>query len=81
MTDYILPPWLKCAKVGWRPRDSSGVSRPEFGGPIRTAGLAGDRLGATLEFTPQGTSSIDSEMERATMIALRTELVGPQNRA
>lgn len=81
MTDILLPPWLKMASIGFRYMDSTGVSRPEFTGVMRTGSRGGDRLAASLEFTPQATTSADSAQERATLIAFLSSLRGKQNRA
>lgn len=80
MTDLILPPWLKCAKIGFRYLDSTGISRGVFGGPPKTAAKGGDRLGAHLEFTPTATSSTEAAQERRALIALLSRLRGRQNR-
>lgn len=80
VADLLLAPWLKCARVAWRYLDATGISRGEFSGLVRTAARGGDRLGATLEFTPTSTSSTDSAQERRTLISLFSRLRGRQNR-
>lgn len=81
MADVLLPTWLKCAKVGFRYLDSTGVSRPEFSGIIRTGSRGGDRLAAALEFTPTATSAAESAQERRALLAFLVRLQGRQNRA
>lgn len=81
MADILLPTWLKCAKVGFRYADSTGVSQPEFSGIIRTGSRGGDRLRAELEFTPTATSSTEAAQERRALMAFLARLQGRQNRA
>jgi|GEM_PF-3122164 len=81
MTDYILPPWLKIARTRFSYIDNTGISRSEFTGAIVTGSRGGDRLGASLEFSPAGGASINGQMERAAIKAFLTRLRGRQNRA
>lgn len=81
MTDMMMPTWLKCARVGFRYFEQSGMSRPEYGGVVKTGSRGGDRWAASLEFTPAGTSSTTIALERAALIAFLTRLRGRQNRA
>lgn len=79
--DILLPPWLNIAAIEWRYLERGGASLPQFGGPVRTASLGGDRLGAALEFTPTGTSTSTQLRDRRVGQAFRSRLRGRQNRA
>jgi hypothetical protein len=78
--DILIPSWVKSAGVSLRYLDSTGVSQSDFGGPPRTASLGGDRLGASLQFTPTATSATDSAMERRRVMAIQMALRGRQGR-
>lgn len=80
MSDFLLPPYLKTASIGFRYLDSTGVSRGVFGGPPRTGTRGGDRLHATLEFSPTATSAAEAAQERRTLISLLARVQGKQHR-
>src|SRR5688572_27823257 len=81
MTDVMMPAWLRLARTGFRYVDSTGVSVGEYTGVKKTAAKGGDRLAASLEFTPTTTRDSTSAMERAALIAFLASLRGRQNRA
>lgn len=78
MTDIWLPSWLDIARASISYRDSTAVSRNPYNGQIRTASLGGDKLGASIEFTPQGGAS--TQMERAALMSFLSQMRGRQNR-
>ena len=77
--DTLLLPWLKTAKVGFRYLPNEGISRGQFGGRPIVASLGGDRLAASLDFTPQATSEAESARERRLLISWLARLNGRQN--
>lgn len=81
MSDVILPPWVPIASFGRRYIDSTGVSVGEYSGLKVTAGKGGDRLGAAIEFTPQGYSSVGTALNARTVQQFLMRMRGRQNRA
>lgn len=81
MSDLIIPLNLQYARASFHYIENTGKSRGMFGGPLRTASFGGDRLGATLEFTPHGGKSDKGRMERAQLKSFLARLRGAQNRA
>lgn len=79
MTDILLPPWLRIARSRIGYLDSTGMSRGEFTGKLKTASKGGDRLSASVEFSPT-ISRGESAMERAALISFLASLRGRQNR-
>jgi len=80
MADILLPPWIHCARARMRYRDNTGLSRGEYTGQVLTADKGGDKLEASIEFTPAGGSSAQTAMERAALIAFLARLRGRRNR-
>lgn len=79
--DILLPPWVCVARARMNYVDSTGVSRSEFTGQVRTASKGGDRLSASLELGPTVTTTEQSARERAALISFLVRLRGRQNRA
>jgi hypothetical protein len=80
VTDFILPPWLKTASARFQYIDATGISRGEFGGPPKTGTRGGDRLHATLDFSPTATTAAEAAQERRILISLLARLQGRQHR-
>lgn len=78
MTDIWLPDWLRIRQVRTRFIGATGFSRSLFSGQVRTTDFGGSRVGASIDFTPQG--GRNSAMERAAIFALTMSLSGSQNR-
>lgn len=81
MADILLPPWLSIAKLRTDYLDNTGMTRGLYTGAPETTGFGGDRLKLSLEFSPAGTSSTQSAMERAALRSFLARLRGRQNRA
>jgi hypothetical protein len=80
MTDLLLPPHLRHARVSFSYLDATGISRGMFGAPTKTVARGADRLGATLQFTPHGGKSTSGRSERALLRSFLANLRGRQNR-
>jgi hypothetical protein len=80
MTDVFLPVPVTAARISYRYIDSVGVSGNPYNGVQRTASRGGDRLGLTLDFTPQGGASSQSQMARRRLIATLATCRGRINR-
>lgn len=81
MVDILLPPRLRIARTRMTYVDSTGVSVAEFTGAKKTASKGGDRLAASLEFSPHGGRSSTYATQRACLLAFIARLRGKQNRA
>lgn len=81
MTDLILPQSLRQAKTSFRYIDSTGVTRGVYTGIPQTTNYGGDRIGATIEFTPTGGAQSSEKSLRAQLQAFFMSLRGMTNRA
>lgn len=61
MTDILIPPWVNIARVAYSPVTVIGLSQSPYGGFPRTAALDRGRMRASMEFTPVGGSSTQSD--------------------
>lgn len=80
MTDYVVPPLLDVARIGFKYLDSTGVTRGAYTGVAQTTNYGGDRIGATIEFTPTGGASATAKAKRRQLIAALMQLRGKTNR-
>jgi len=64
MTDILLPVSIDVASVSFRVMDSVGVSRNPLTGAVRTASRGGDKLGATIEYSPTGGMSATAKQKQ-----------------
>lgn len=79
MADVLLPMWLRNAQSRIRYIDSTAVSRGMYTGYALSTALGGDRIGASIEFTP--TVSGSDAISRSGLMAFLAQLRGKQNRA
>jgi hypothetical protein len=80
MSDILLPMHLRQSRTAFRYLDSTGVSRATFTSALTTAAKGGDKLAASLQFTPHGGASTDGRSERAQLRSFLASLRGRQNR-
>lgn len=78
--DLVLPPQLPVARSSIRFMDNTGISVGTFTGLVRSAGLGGDRLGASVEFPLMGGKTPASIANRAAIMAFIARTRGRQNR-
>lgn len=70
MTDIFLPVSLDVASIKFRYLDTAGVSSNALTGAVRSASRGGDKLGASLTFSPAGGGTSTAKMRRAQLISL-----------
>jgi hypothetical protein len=80
MTDIWLPDYLRQAQSSVHYIDATGSSRGTFTGALRTNARGGDRLGATIRFTPHGGPVTVEASNRAILRSFLASLRGKQNR-
>jgi hypothetical protein len=80
MVDLVLPPALRQARTTFRYIDTSGSTRSRYGGGVLTTAYGGDRVGASIDFTPCGGASTDERSRRAQLQSFLMALRGSQNR-
>lgn len=80
MTELVLPPALRQARNSFRYIDSTGITRGVYSGITQTTSYGGDRIGATIEFTPHGGNSTAGRSQRAQLQAFLMALRSKQNR-
>jgi len=80
VTDYVLPLNLRQARSSFRYVDSTGVTRGAYTGVPQTTNYGGDRIGATIDFTPMGGKIASDQSLRRQLIAMLMRLRGRTNR-
>lgn len=80
MADIVIPAALRHARNSFRYIDSTGATRAIYTGAAQTTGYGGDRVAATIDFTPHGMRSAPGKSERAQLQAFLMSLRGKQNR-
>lgn len=80
MTDIVIPAALRHARNSFRYIDSTGVARGTYTGAAQTTGYGGDRVGATIGFTPHGGRLPTDRRWRSQLQAFLMSLRGKQNR-
>jgi hypothetical protein len=80
MADITISAALKFARSRFRYIDQTGVTRGFYTGAAQTTSFGGDRVGATIDFTPSGGATTTGKAERAQMLAFLMSLRGKQNR-
>lgn len=80
MADIVIPAALRHARSSFRYIDQTGVTRGVYTGAAQTVSFGGDRVGATIEFTPHGGRTAIGKSERAQLQALMFATRGKQNR-
>jgi hypothetical protein len=78
MTDLWLPDYLRQAQSSVHYIDATGASRGTFTGALRTNARGGDRLGATIRFTPHGGPVTVEASNRAILRSFLASLRGKQ---
>ncbi len=80
MVDIVLPAALRQARTRFNYIDQTGVTRGVYTGAAQTVSYGGDRVGASVEFTPSGGASSIGKSERAQLLAFLMSMRGRQNR-
>jgi hypothetical protein len=80
MIEIVLPPAVRVARSSFRYADRSGSSRSEYNGAVQTTSRGGDRVSATLDFTPHGGMTAVEKRYRAQIISALMRARGSQNR-
>jgi hypothetical protein len=80
MIEIVLPPALEIAQSRFQYNDPSGSSRSSYGGNAQTTSRGGDRVSASIDFTPAGGASSTSKARRRQLISALMRLRGSQNR-
>jgi hypothetical protein len=80
VTDLVLPIALRQARSTLRYIDSTGVTRGVYTGVPQTTNYGGDRIGATIDFTPLGGNQASEKSLRAQLQAFYMGLRGKTNR-
>lgn len=80
MTDFILSAALRQARSSFRYIDSTGVSRAGYTGVVQSTNYGGDRIGATIDFTPMGGRPAADQALRRQLLATIMRLRGKTNR-
>ena len=79
MADIVIPPGLRHARASFRYIEQAGVARGAFNGVAQVTGYGGDRVGATIEFTPHG-GRLASDLSLLAQLRAFTMQVKKQNR-
>jgi hypothetical protein len=80
MAEVILPPRTRVAASTFKYIDATGSARAIYTGSLETTAFGGDRLGATLTFSPVGGLPATEKAKRARLLASLAGLRGKQNR-
>lgn len=80
MTDLVIPPALRHARARFTYLDNTGLSLGAYNRVPQTTDMGGNRVGASIEFTPHGGRTADEQSALAQLRAFIFALRGKQNR-